>query len=109
MTKRTRNKPDSAPVYSFHTGQIWQWNDSSVQIKLVGKTLVHYRHYRRGIKRPPVQLSSKRVLERLLQENDATLHLGPKRPALASGGHPPQFGRNTSDGAVFIAPDTEIS
>jgi hypothetical protein len=105
----TDNKTHPASGYAFRSGQVWQWNDSAVQIKLVGKTLVHYRHYRRGIKRPPVQLSNKKVLERLLQENDATLHLGPMRPALTSGGNPPQFGRNARDGADFMVPDAQIS
>jgi hypothetical protein len=57
----------------FHRGQVWRWNDSRVQIELVGKTLVHYKHYKGGNKRPPILLSSKGVLERFLVENDAML------------------------------------
>ena len=57
----------------FHRGQVWRWNDSCVQIELVGKTLVHYKHYKGGNKRPPILLSSKGVLERFLRENDAML------------------------------------
>ncbi len=30
----------------FQTGQVWQLADSSVQIELVGKLLVHYRRYK---------------------------------------------------------------
>ncbi len=47
--------------------------DSSLSIGLVGKRLVHYKHYNLKIKRPNVLLSNKIVLERFLQLNDAIL------------------------------------
>ena len=47
--------------------------DSSLRIGLVGKTLVHYKHYKPAAKRPPVLLSGKWVLEEFLQKNEAIL------------------------------------
>lgn len=46
---------------------------SKVQIGLIGKTLVHYRHYKDGHQRVPIQLSSKVALEKYLIENGAVL------------------------------------
>lgn len=57
----------------FQSGQIWQMEDSNLQIGLVGKTLVHYKHYKGQIKRSPVSLSNKDALERFLQDNQAVL------------------------------------
>jgi hypothetical protein len=72
-------------AYSFHAGQIWHWSDTTVEIGLVGKTLVHYRHYKAGTKRPPILLASKRALERFLQSNRARLQMGPTRPIWGTG------------------------
>ena len=47
--------------------------DSNLEIGLVGKTLVHYKHYKSQMKRSPVSLLNKDVLERYLQDNQATL------------------------------------
>jgi hypothetical protein len=77
----------------FYSGQIWRWNDSSVQIQSVGKTLVHYKHYKGGNKRPPILLSTKGVLDRFLQANDAILELSCS--TLATGGQQIQFGRKS--------------
>jgi hypothetical protein len=69
MKMKMQKKPVTGQP--FHHGQVWRWNDSRVQIGLVGKTLVHYKHYKGGNKRPPILLSNKGVLERFLRENDA--------------------------------------
>ena len=57
----------------FQTGQVWQMEDSNVQISLIGKTLVHYKHYKGNNRRPPVSLAGKDVLEKYLRENNAVL------------------------------------
>lgn len=57
----------------FERGQIWQIGDANVEIGLVGKRLVHYKHYKAQAKRPPTQLSGKGVLEKFLQKQGATL------------------------------------
>ena len=58
---------------AFQSGQVWELADSSVQIGLVGKTLVHYKHYRTKQLRVPTSLISKVKLEKFLRENRATL------------------------------------
>jgi hypothetical protein len=57
----------------FQSGQVWKLADSNVQIGLVGKLLVHYRHYRAKQPRVPTSLTSKVKLEKFLRENQATL------------------------------------
>ena len=57
----------------FQAGQVWELADSSVQIGLVGKTLVHYKHYRINQPRVPTSLISKVKLEKFLTDNQATL------------------------------------
>lgn len=47
--------------------------DSSLEIGLVGKTLVHYKHYKGQMKRSPVSLSAKFTLEKYLNDNHAVL------------------------------------
>lgn len=57
----------------FQSGQVWELEGSTVQIGLVGKLLVHYRHYRTKQPRVPTTLTSKVKLEKYLRENRATL------------------------------------
>jgi hypothetical protein len=57
----------------FECGQVWKLADSSIQIGLVGKLLVHYKHYRDQKPRAPTCLTSKRKLEKFLREHGATL------------------------------------
>jgi len=63
----------------FQSGQVWQMEDSNLEIGLIGKTLVHYKHYRGPMKRSPVSLLNKNALERFLQDKQAVLV---QRPAL---------------------------
>jgi hypothetical protein len=79
--KKLRKKP--TPLQPFQDGQIWQLGDSNLQIAHVGKTLVHYKHYKAQTKRSPVRLSNKGVLEKFLQDNDAILLRGSARLARA--------------------------
>lgn len=71
MKKKLRKNTVTLPP--FENGQVWQMADSSLRIGLVGKTLVHYKHYKPAAKRPPVLLSGKWVLEEFLQKNEAIL------------------------------------
>jgi hypothetical protein len=57
----------------FQSGQIWQMEDSNLEIRLIGKTLVHYKHYKGQMKRSPVSLLNKDALERFLQDKQAVL------------------------------------
>jgi len=57
----------------FESGQVWQMEGSQLEIGLIGKTLVHYKHYKGEMKRSPVSLLNKDALERFLQDNQAVL------------------------------------
>lgn len=71
IEKKTRRTKVLLPA--FESGQIWQMGDANVEIGLVGKRLVHYKHYNVLGKRPPTQLSGKDALERFLQKRRAIL------------------------------------
>ena len=47
--------------------------DSNVRIGLIGKTLVHYKHFKGTTLRAPVSLTAKRALEKFLIEKKAVL------------------------------------
>lgn len=57
----------------FETGQVWKMGEDQVQIRLVGKRLVHYKHFRGANKRPPTLFTGKEELGRLLSANKAML------------------------------------
>lgn len=62
------------PLKPFQLGQIWVLDDSRVQIGLVGKILVHYKHFK-GTKpvRVPTSLTGIGHLEKYLRKNKAIL------------------------------------
>jgi hypothetical protein len=66
--KTQRSEPPT-----FQDGQVWKMADSNLAIGLVGKTLVHYKHYKGVLKRAPVSLANKRELGKFLQANQAVL------------------------------------
>ena len=68
-TMQTSRKPPQP----FQSGQIWQMEGSHLRIGLVGKTLVHYKHFKGQVKRSPISLSGKAVLDRFLRVNKAIL------------------------------------
>jgi hypothetical protein len=76
-----KNKSRNSRVLSvpFQSGQVWQLADSHLQIGLVGRTLVHYKHFKGLAKRPPILLSGKDALEKFLQEHRAVLLPDPVR------------------------------
>jgi hypothetical protein len=61
------------PLPPLEAGQVWRMADSHLQVGLVGKALVHYKHFKGQLKRSPVSLSSKEVLMKFLRANKATL------------------------------------
>ncbi|MFA6546278.1 MAG: hypothetical protein WCS99_17800 [Limisphaerales bacterium] len=65
-----------APVISFETGQIWEMGESSLRIGLIGKTLVHYKHYKGAAPRASVSLANKGELTQFLIKNKAVLSQG---------------------------------
>ena len=68
--------------------------DANLEIGLVGKRLVHYKHYKAKAKRPPTQLSGKAALEKFLQKQRAILL--PEAPSeTATAGRRIQSGRKT--------------
>ena len=71
MKDKTQRSPISA--IAFEGGQLWQLAHSHVQVELVGRTLVHYRHYTGLVKRPPILLSSKLALQKFLRRHRAVI------------------------------------
>jgi hypothetical protein len=61
------------PRPPIESGQVWELADSSLQIGLVGKTLVHYKHYKGKTKRAPISLAGIKTLEKYLKANKAVL------------------------------------
>jgi len=57
----------------LESGQVWQLEDSNLQIQLVGKRLVHYKHYKGKNHRAPISLSGKEVLQKYLRVNKGIL------------------------------------
>lgn len=62
-----------APAIAFETGQIWKMAESNLRIGLIGKTLVHYKHYRGASPRASVSLANKGELSQFLLKNKAVL------------------------------------
>ena len=71
--KITPKKVIKTPPPPLQTGQVWELEGSNVHIGLIGKTLVHYKHFKGDTKRAPISLSGKTVLEKYLKENKAIL------------------------------------
>ncbi len=65
-------------------GQKWELTESNIQIGMVGKRLVHYKHFKGGLKRAPVSIASIAVLENYLQTNKAVLTEAPPAPVEAT-------------------------
>jgi len=61
------------PLEPFQSGQIWELADSNLHIGTVGKTLVHYKHFKGGLKRAPISLAAKTTLQKYLKQNKAVL------------------------------------
>jgi len=57
----------------FEPGQIWEVENSCLQIGQVGKTLVHYKRYKGKSRGVPTSLSGIKDLEKYLIANKAVL------------------------------------
>ena len=71
MNDRTKTRAKAIPP--FQSGQVWRMGDSNLEIGLVGKTLVHYKHYKGETKRAPVSLSGQAALKAFLKMSKAVL------------------------------------
>ncbi len=60
----------------FADGQVWQLTGSKIQIAMVGKTLVHYKHFQGELKRAPVSIANKQSLDKYLVAQKAVLSNG---------------------------------
>jgi hypothetical protein len=70
----------------LQTGQVWRFDQSNLEIGLVGRVLVHYKSSKAQHKRSPAIISGKDVLEKFLRENNAILIKQP-RLSLPTGRH----------------------
>jgi hypothetical protein len=70
---KSKLRKNRVVLQPFESGQIWQMEGSQLEIGLIGKTLVHYKHYKGEMKRSPVSLLNKDALERFLQDKQAVL------------------------------------
>ncbi|MBI3879812.1 MAG: hypothetical protein HY301_07070 [Verrucomicrobia bacterium] len=57
----------------LQSGQVWVMPESNLQIGLIGKTLVHYKHYKGTLKRAPISLTGIKSLEKFLHDSKAVL------------------------------------
>ena len=57
----------------FQTGQVWRMENSNLLISQIGKTLVHYKHYKGVAQRAPISLAAKGELEKFLIKHEAVL------------------------------------
>jgi len=70
---KNKTRKNRVLLQPFQSGQIWQMEDSHLEIGLIGKTLVHYKHYKGQMKRSPVSLLNKDALAKFLVEKQAVL------------------------------------
>ncbi|HEY6169456.1 MAG TPA: hypothetical protein VI454_15550 [Verrucomicrobiae bacterium] len=76
-----KNRPrQSSKLPAFQDGQIWELAESEIHIGMVGKRLVHYKHYRNAIKRAPVSLANQQALGDYLIAQKAVLVQGCSQP-----------------------------
>jgi hypothetical protein len=70
---KTLKQKIGAPLAAFETGQVWKLLNSNLHIGMIGKRLVHYKHFKLAAKRAPISLCTKVALEHYLMENGAVL------------------------------------
>lgn len=67
-------KPSAPTAFpTLETGQIWEMPNSNLRIGLIGKTLVHYKHYKGTCPRASVLLTGKAALQEYLIKHKAVL------------------------------------
>jgi len=74
--RKRMNQKSRIPLKPLETGQVWQMEDSHLQVDLVGKHLVHYKLIKHEAKRTPMSLCSKKAVEKYLKSNNAVLVQG---------------------------------
>ena len=79
---KNKSRKNRVVLQPFESGQVWQMEGSQLEIRLIGKTLVHYKHYKGEMKRSPVSLLNKDALEKFLLANQAVL--AQPQPALSA-------------------------
>lgn len=62
-----------AAAKRIEAGQVWTLDDSTIHVTLLGRTLVHYKHFKNGAIRAPSSLANKETLEQFLKKNRAIL------------------------------------
>ena len=70
---KTLKQKIGVPLAAFETGQVWKLLNSNLHIGMMGKRLVHYKHFKLAAKRAPNSLCSKETLEHYPLENGAVL------------------------------------
>jgi hypothetical protein len=71
MSRTVKESPAKQPPLA--TGQVWELDDANLEIRLVGKTLVHYKHFVGKTKRAPVSLAGIKELTQFLKVHKAVL------------------------------------
>lgn len=66
-----RTTPSSTTA--LEEGQIWHMAGSRLRIRQVGRTLVHYSHFRGESRRSPILLANIATVQHFLKTNKATL------------------------------------
>jgi hypothetical protein len=75
-TTRTRAPRPPASHQPFASGQIFALDGSRIEIGMVGKRLVHYKHFQGTLQRAPISLATKESLDEFLLERNAVLKRG---------------------------------
>ncbi len=73
MSAQTKSRTSRTTAIEFQTGQVWVMAASNLRIGLIGKTLVHYKHYKGDAPRGSVSLANKATLQQYLIRNKAVL------------------------------------
>ncbi|MBM3877808.1 MAG: hypothetical protein FJ386_14015 [Verrucomicrobia bacterium] len=73
MATQQKSRTSRTATIEFQTGQVWVMAASNLRIGLIGKTLVHYKHYKGAAPRGTVSLANKAALQRYLIQNKAVL------------------------------------
>lgn len=79
-------KLDQSSAPALETGQVWEMANSNLRIGLIGKTLVHYKHYKGSCPRASVSLTGKAALKEYLVKHKAVLSKEKAPPAKSSTG-----------------------
>ncbi len=89
-----KTKPAArAALKPLADGQVWRMAESSLQVEMVGRLLVHYKLGKHGAVRISNSIGSKTDIEKFLKKNKAVLTRGTK-PAVTKPPVPAQANGN---------------